>query len=129
MTAISSSAIETPQGARGFTLMELLVVLAIIALIAVIAMRGYLQPNPMSARRDRAAVQQRIEAVRSKAILTGRSVDLVAEELPQGITIQSPAGARLRWFADGSALPGTVSRAGRAITSIDPITGMAQDAP
>ena len=128
MTVIFSSAAKAPVAESGFSLMELLVVLSIIAIIAAIATRGALRPDPMAAQRDRLAIRQQIEQTRSKALMTGRSVELKREDLPKGTSIQSLNGARLLWFADGSAHPATISRSGSALVSIDPVTGLATDA-
>jgi Tfp pilus assembly protein FimT len=103
--------------------MELLVVLAIVALLAMIAMRGFGSPSPVQARRDGAALEQRLLEARAQARLTGRSVVLSEKDLPEGNNIESQGAKDLRWYPDGSAKAATILRRDRVVLVVDPLSG------
>lgn len=129
MRAMSSSRTKQAWSAAGFTLIELLVVLTIIGLLATLAVRAFAGNDPLQARRDRADILRLVNEVRRSAILTGRPVTLHDEQTPKGIALDSRDGALLRWYPDGSALPGTVKHRDRFLYSVDAVTGLLVEAP
>lgn len=107
--------------------MELLVVLAIVALLAMIAIRGFGNPSPVQARRDRAELDQRLLEVGAQARLSGRIVALSEKDLPEGSKIESQGTKDLRWYPDGSAKAAVILRNDRVFLVIDPLSGVAAE--
>lgn len=114
-----------PQNsATGFTLVELLVVLAIMTMAASLLVPRLNRPDRIERIQKVERLAQQLALARSEAIRTASRVQPDPERVPEGIEIVLPdPGARLTFYADGSASPALVRGGAQTLAQIDALTG------
>ncbi len=126
---MSNIAIDRSPTEGGFTLIELLVVLTIIALLSAVAASSFFKQGPWQGRQELAFFLDAAAAARIKAMRTGQATNIEASAIPDGARFTTVNGDTPRWYADGTALPATLSRNNDILVRIDPMTGLAAEAP
>lgn len=129
MTVTSNITIEARTGERGFTLIELLVVLSIMGLLAAVAVSSFARPSRWKDRQASALALNAMSEARAKAIRTGKVVELDGSVLPPNAHFLTSDDRQPSWYPDGTASPARLMRDGQLLLAINPMTGLAEEAP